>query len=167
MRTQPSPTAGPGVRRTVTPLHPVAPVAAVQGTLALELDRETGPAPIGVHPGSDLVEVDPLLRRRLEQWAGRFCQVACDVSVGARPASQLLRWSSPDVYADLTERARAIGTRRRDQVRPRVAAVRPSFLSATSVEVAVRVAEGARYRAVAAHFEEHRGHWRCTALVWG
>lgn len=151
---------------TVTTLHPAARLASMQGTLALAVPVGEAAAP-SVHPGCDLVEVDALLRRRLEQWAGRYCQFACDVTIGARPATQLLRWSTPSVYAELGRRARAVSLPRRDRQRPRVVAVRPSFLSDRAVEVAVRVAEGERYVALAARFEEHRGHWRCTEFVWG
>lgn len=152
--------------RTVTPLHPAAPVASVQGTLALELEAHDGGAALGVHPGTDIVAVAPVVRRRLEQWAGRFCQVACDIAVGARPATQLLRWTTPVVYHGLLHRARQQppGGRTRQRARPRVAGVRPSFVSADAVEVAFRVADGARYTAVAARFETHRGHWQCVAL---
>lgn len=150
---------------TVTPLHPAAPVATVQGALALDLAPVQESASPDVTPGWDLVPVDPLVRHRLVQWAGRFCQSACDVSVGARPASQLVRWTSPRVYAQLSRQARQLSTSRpRRQVRPRVATVRASFVSSTAVEVAFRVAQGQRYRAVAARFEAHRGHWQCVAL---
>lgn len=152
---------------TRIPLHPVAPVASVQGTLALALSPGSGTPELGVRPGADVGEVDPVVRQRFVQWAGRFCQVACDISVAARPATQLLRWTTPEIQLTLSRRARQHSVRRRDLRRPRVVSVRPSFLDDSTVEVAYRVAVGERYEAAAARFETHRDHWLCVALDLG
>ena len=159
---------------TVTPLHPAVPVASVQGALALDLHPDHAPpeALAQAGPGCDLVSVELRTRHRLEEWARRYTQVACDVVAGLRPASQLMRWSTPQVHADLRRRAHLVaraaghqaGGRAASPVRPRVVAVRPSFLHADTVEVAVRVVHGQRSRALAARFEVRENHWTCVAL---
>lgn len=159
---------------TVAALHPAVPVASVQGSLALDLHPDHTPpeAPAIAGPGCDLVAVDLRTRRRFEEWARRYTQVASDVVAGLRPVSQLMRWSSPAVHDDLGRRARLVaragrhrpGGRGSGVVRPRVASVRPSFLDANTVEVAVRVTYGRRSRALAGRFEVQEGHWICVAL---
>ncbi|UAL28609.1 hypothetical protein K8W59_12095 [Nocardioides rotundus] len=159
---------------TVAALHPAVPVASVQGSLALDLHPDHSPpeGPLTAGPGCDLTPVDLRTRRRLEEWARRYTQVAADVVAGLRPVSQLMRWSSPAVYGDLGRRAHLVaragrhrpGGRSAGVVRPRVASVRPSFIDENTVEVAVRVTYGQRSRALAARFEVQEGHWICVAL---
>ena len=47
----------------------------------------------------------PHQRGRLEQWVHRYVQAAVEIVGGDRPASQLLRWTTGAVYADLHRRA--------------------------------------------------------------
>jgi len=159
---------------------PVATLAEVQGTLALDLSpRQEPPAPRPrVTPGADVVPIDLQRRRQLEAWAGRFAQAAVEIVGGDRPATQLLRWTSEEVYVDLQRRARLVaaagqhtpGQARVQPVRPKVAGVRASFVADWIVEAAIRVRYGPRSRAVAARFERRtdlRGdRWVCTALEW-
>ena len=159
----------------------VVPVASVQGTLALEISAHAGPrlAPpaMSTDPGhplvADVVGIEEPLRRRVEQWAQRYAQAAVEIVGGHRPAAQLLRWTRPDVYADLSRRAqlvaRAAGRppaqgRPRHAVRPHVVSVRASFVTLDVCEVSIRVRHGERFRAVAARFESLDGRLQCTAL---
>ena len=66
---------------TVAALHPAVPVASVQGSLALDLHPDHSPpeGPLTAGPGCDLTPVDLRTRRRLEEWARRYTQVAADV----------------------------------------------------------------------------------------
>jgi hypothetical protein len=152
-------------------------VASVQGTLALDLSpRHAPPQPTAAllnGPGAgDVVAVDPALRRKLQQWAHRYVQAAVEIVGGDRPASQLLRWSTGEVYGDLHRRAQLValagghqpGQGRVQPVRPQVASVRTCFVSTGAVEAGIRVRYGARSRALAARFELKRGRWVCTAL---
>ena len=83
--------------QTVVPLRAPAPLASVQGTLALDLQpRHDPPDPRVSHrrAGADVIAIEQPLRRGLEQWARRYTQAAVEIVGGDRPVSQLLRWSS-------------------------------------------------------------------------
>ncbi len=164
----------------VVRLHSAVPVASVQGTLALDLEPLlTPPAPAAAPhrgPVAEVVPIDTRLRHRVEDWSRRYAQAAVEIVGGDRPVTQLLRWSSREVYEDLERRAQLVaragrfqpGQGRVQPVRPRVQAVHACFVTPSAVEVSVHVRYGPRSRAVAARFEhraDHRGQrWRCTAL---
>ncbi|MGA8256270.1 MAG: Rv3235 family protein [Nocardioides sp.] len=153
---------------TVVPLRVPVPIAETQGTLALALQPRLDPPP--------LPEGDLRTRRDIDAWAHRFAQAAVEIIGGDRPASQLARWSSSEVYADLERRAQLVaragahqpGVGRVQPVRPRVLSVRSCFPRPRCAEVSLHVRYGERSRAVAARFElrRTRGHvrWVCTAL---
>ena len=139
------------------------PVASYQGTLALDLEPSRDP---GLH----LVVASR--HDEVEQWARRFAQAAVEIVGGDRPASQLLRWTTGEVYADLHRRAvlvaRAAGQRpgagRLLPVRPQVLSVHTAFVTESAAEASIHVRYGERSRAVAARFEQRRVRWLCTAL---
>ncbi|WP_336924207.1 Rv3235 family protein [Aquipuribacter sp. SD81] len=128
----------------------------------------TGPAPAGW-------STDDLARR--------LVQVVVDVVHGHRPASQLLRWTTPEVYAALRERARveqarerrgrpsggdgAAGRRPAEARRPVVRSVRTVRAGDDAAEVCAVVLDGTRARAVAARLDAGDGRWRLTALHVG
>jgi hypothetical protein len=159
----------------VVPLPQAAPVTSVQGTLALDLQPRFDPPEAG-SPGGTSADVTPIeapLRRGLQQWAGRYVQAAVEIVGGDRPVSQLLRWSSRDVFADLERRAQLVARAGRHQpgqgrvqpVRPRVVGVHTCFLTRGRVEVSAHVRYGERSRAVAARFVRTTDErWCCTAL---
>ena len=153
------------------------PVASVQGTLALDLQPLFDPPDLapGVtgRAGGDVTSIDAHLRRGLEQWAGRYVQAAVEIVGGDRPVTQLLRWSSREVYENLDRRAQLVARAGRHQpglarvqpVRPRVVRVHACFVTREHVEVSAHVRYGERSRAVAARFVRARDHrWCCTAL---
>ncbi len=159
----------------VVPLRPPVPVDSVQGTLALDLQPRHDPpdlAPGVGRPAGDVIPIDQGVRRHIEQWSRRYAQAAVEIVGGDRPVSQLLRWSSRSVYADLQRRALLVaraghhtpGQGRVQPVRPQVMGVRTCFLSRQAVEVSVHVRYGRRSRALAARFELRTGRWQCTAL---
>jgi hypothetical protein len=154
------------------------PIASVQGTLALDLaPRVELPEPL-LHPRpgdparSDLVQVDLVRRRRFEQHAARIGAAIVEIVGGDRPVSQVLRWTSPEVYLDLSRRAtlvaRTVGRRPGaggvQSVRPQLVAAHTSFVSVRTAEVSLHVRYGERSRAVAARFELIRDRWQVTAL---
>ncbi len=91
---------------------------------------------------------------------------------GDRPVSQVLRWTTPEVYQDLARRAhlvartagRAPGAGEVQQVRPQLVAAHTSFVSERCAEVSLHVRYGERSRAVAARFELIRDRWQVSAL---
>ncbi|NPC95939.1 Rv3235 family protein [Nocardioides sp. zg-DK7169] len=159
-----------------------APVGSMQGTLALDLvPHSEPPAVAAAHhtpPGAEVIPIDLRWRREVEQWSHRFAQAAVEIVGGDRPATQLLRWTTRSVYADLERRALLVaragghepGTARVQPVRPRVLSVHACFVERTVVEAGIHVRYGERSRAVAARFELRRprheagARWLCTAL---
>jgi hypothetical protein len=156
------------------------PVAEVQGTLALDIQPRREP-PTTLPPGgetatkADVVPIERSQRRQLDAWVGRFTQAAVEIVGGDRPVTQLLRWTSTEVYAELERRAAVVGRAGHHQpgqarvqpVRPKIASVHSFFVSPAIVETSIHVRYGMRSRAVAARFEADRGRWICTALVFG
>jgi len=169
--------ASPG---SVVPLPVVhaTPTASVQGTLALDLGpRLDPPEPeIRARPGDsarlDVVRVDLVRRRRFEQHAARIGAALVEIVGGDRPVSQVLRWTTPEVYQDLARRAHLVATTAGrvpgggdvQQVRPHLVAAHSSFVSERCAEVSLHVRYGQRSRAVAARFELIRDRWQVSAL---
>jgi hypothetical protein len=157
------------------------PVATTQGTLALDPrgsagmpatpelwlveDRTgTGDGTGGASRADDTAEV--------ERWSARFAQAVVEVIGGDRAVTQLLRWTSQRVYADLGRRVRVLsrssGARQRSRtVRPQVRSVHVFRPTRESAEVSVHVRYGRRSRAIAARLELTQGRWQCTALELG
>ena len=161
----------------VTRLRQRVPVGSTQGTLALDLGPRLDPPTMPASAsglGADVVPIDVLVRRQLESWSHRYAQAAVEIVNGDRPASQLVRWTSPRVHEELSRRAQVVaqagvhqaglGRGRRPVVRPAVQKVRICFISPGVAEVAVRVRYGERSRALAARFEHTNNRWLCTAL---
>jgi hypothetical protein len=122
--------------------------------------------------GADLISIDEPLRRDLERWAGRYVQAVVEIVGGDRPVSQLLRWSTREVFENLDRRARLVaraghhepGAGRVQPVRPRVLGVHACFVDRSTAEVSAHVRYGHRSRALALRFELHHQLWRCTAV---
>src|SRR5262245_52170071 len=96
----------------VLALPPAAPLATVQGTLALDLQPRHGPPDPAAKGGpggrGDVIAIEQPLRKGVEGWAGRYLQAAVEIVGGDRPVSQLLRWSSREVYENLSRRAQLV-----------------------------------------------------------
>jgi hypothetical protein len=170
------PPAPSGEVATVTRLAPagtereVVPVAAVQGSLALDLDRRRAAlaAPeLRVIEGGGSRE-----HREVQAWAARFAQATVEVVGGDRPVAQLLRWTTARVYQDLDRRVRILGRtapapQRLRTIRPQVRSVHVFQPGPGSAEVSVHVRHGHRSRAIAARLERRNGRWTCVALQLG
>ncbi len=163
---------GARLRRPAGPREGVARVGRLTEPGAGEAAVETAAVQsvLALHPHSDLtLVVDPVAG--VHAWATRFAQAVVEVAGGDRPVSQLVRWTSPRVYADLDRRATVLaatrlGARART-VRPQVQSVHVSHPAADTAEVSVHVRYGRRSRALAARLELRRGRWTCTALELG
>jgi len=164
----------------IVPLRVAAqtPLASVQGTLALDLGpRLEVPEPdlpgrSGLGAGMDVVPVDLARRHVFEQHAARIGAALVEIVGGDRPVSQVLRWTTPEVYQDLARRAHLVaaaagrrpGSGGIQSVRPQLVAAHTSFVSETCAEVSLHVRYGRRSRAVAARFELIRDRWQVSAL---
>lgn len=177
MSTRPSTPTTDNVTR-LRPGPPRSPVAAVQGTLALDLGPELAPPTVHEAPvlrGADAVLVHPQTRREAHRWATTFVQACVEVVLGARPVSQLVRWTTPEIHRELAYRAGVVARAgvhgsdrtRRPPVRPQVENVRTAFVAEHAVEMCVRVRHGHRSRAIAGRLEHVNGRWQCTALEFG
>jgi hypothetical protein len=101
-------------------------------------------------------------------WAGRLVQAIIEVTGGARPIGQLVRWTSTEVYDAVRRRCRS------------AAALEPSKRAGAIVrsihvdepvdgiaEVCAVIQHGGRCRAIALRLEGVDGRWQCTALQVG
>lgn len=146
--------------------HPPAPLASVQGTLALDygsLVRSTRAPGLRVLPGA---------RAELEAFAQRFANAVVEVVGGDRGPNQLLRWTTEQVYADLQTRTTLLarttpGDRRVRRLRSQVRSVHVFCPSAEAAELSIHVRHGERSRAIAARIELTERRWCCTALQFG
>ena len=142
------------------------PMASVQGTLALDYGstvQSTRTPDLRVLPGD---------RAELEAFAHRFASAVVEVIGGDRGPSQLLRWTSDRVYADLQRRSALLarttpGDRRVRRLRSQVRSVHVFCPSPEAAEISVHVRHGERSRAIAARIEQVGGRWCCTALQFG
>ncbi|NYE37486.1 hypothetical protein F4692_002619 [Nocardioides cavernae] len=155
------------------------PVAtSVQGSLALDLTPRT--APPRPRPrlarSNDLVLAPRAERSQVDAIIARYLAAVVEIAAGDRPVSQVLRHTLPEVYDDLSRRARTVaaaaGTapgapRGSNPARPVVVGVRTALIRADAVEASAHVRYGRRSRAVAARFEVVRDRWQCVALSWG
>jgi hypothetical protein len=161
--------------RPVTRMLVSRPPLAVQGTLALDLGSLAGPAD---HGPPRTPELDPTRQSRPQQpedaevrgWAARFAQAVTEAVTGLRPTTQLVRWTSQEVFRDLDRRAqlvrRAAGPTSRS-VRPQVRSVHVCRPVDGTAEVSVHLRHGHRSRALALRLERRDDRWVCTALEFG
>lgn len=144
------------------------PIAVVQGTLALDLRGCSGmPRTPELRVVDNGRAVDDV-----EAWAARFAQAVVEVLGGDRPVTQLVRWTTSRVYADLGRRVRILGRNspsreRLRTIRPQVRSVHVSQPTPETAEVSVHVRHGRRSRALAARLELDEDRWQCTALELG
>lgn len=159
------PTAAPArSNRPGRPVHEVVTELPAQQTFVLHGLPRAAPEPAFEDPvptaAVDLPCPDELARR--------LVQAAVDVVRGHRPATQLLRWSTPEVYSQLRQRARLEQMAGRSGARrPVVRSLRTSPSGERGVEVSAVVLDGNRARAVAARLDGEDSRWRLTALVIG
>jgi hypothetical protein len=153
---------------------------AVDGSLALSAQPAAQP-PLGppAAPGPPTTPELRLVKQPtgphgdVQVWAARFAQAVIEVLGGDRPLSQLLRWTSQRVYAELEQRLALLARRgpaaasRTRAVRPQVRSVHVYHPTPGSAEISVHVRYGQRSRAIAARLEHDRGRWQCTVLQLG
>ncbi|XVX19282.1 Rv3235 family protein [Actinomycetota bacterium] len=149
----------------------------VQGALAVDFsgteseaadaEAEDGLVPPLRHTAADLPPV--------RDWAAHLAQALVEIMAGARPCVQVLRWTSPEVYAVVSRRGAVAARRGADRrgpartYRARVRSVHVGEPADGVAEVAAVVVDGTRVRALAMRLEADcdRGLWRVTALQVG
>lgn len=148
--------------RLVPPLHDDVAVSAA-------------PAPTrrrrGTHDAGDDFGPQRTSRALLPEpkpWAGRLVQAIVEVTSGARPIGQLVRWTSTEVYDLVRRRSRFIATS--EPSKRAGAIVRSIHVDEPAdgiAEVCAVVQQGGRCRAIALRLEGVDGRWQCTALQVG
>lgn len=175
----------PAITRTIR-RRPV-PHAPVQGTLALEWVLPGGapaepaadhalrlvPRPGVVDDTDPAVAQVPTARADLPDpgpWTAQLVQAVLEVLGRERPRQQLVRWLSPEVYAELSAHVAS------GPVRPAAGAAGGRARRTVSslhlcepvdgvVEASAVVLGGTRARAMAVRLEGWDGRWRCTRLA--
>lgn len=106
-------------------------------------------------------------------WSARITHALLEVMTGVRPAPQVVRWTTPEVYAVVARRsalaARRVSEGRAPRTRQRVAVRRVRLCEPVDgvVEAAVVVQHGTRVRAVALRLVGQDGKWRVSAFQVG
>jgi Family of unknown function (DUF6459) len=153
-----------------------------QGTLALAFVLPSGlPAVPEPPPDLHLIENDtsssdefgprPTGRAALpapRTWAARVVQAIVEVLSGVRPATQLVRWTTEEVYEQIS--SRVLPSRGAYVDGPPRGVVRSLHVSEPAdgvAEVCALVRRGARSTAVALRLEGMDGRWKCTAIELG
>jgi hypothetical protein len=138
------------------------PGAYIQDALAVDFSAASDELLFGARATrrSDLPDPAP--------WAGHVAQAIVEVMAGARPAPQLLRWTTPEVYAVVARRASV--SLRRGLPRSRRATVRTVRVCEPAdgvAEACAVVIDGPRVRALALRLTGLDGRWRVEALQVG
>lgn len=134
----------------------------VQDALAVDFDWVTDEQLFGPQTTRRADLPDP------QQWAAHIAQAIVEVMAGSRAAPQVLRWTTPEVYAVVARRG-ALSARRgapaahRAKVR-RVVLCEPADGVA---EASAVVIDGPRVRALALRLVGLDGRWRVEALQVG
>ncbi|MGL4744936.1 MAG: Rv3235 family protein [Dermatophilaceae bacterium] len=109
-----------------------------------------------------------------QRWAGRIVCALLEVMTGLRPAPQVLRWTTPEVYSVVARRGAAVARRSAagrvpTGARTRVSVIRVRVCEPTDsvAEAAVIVRAGDRVRAVAVRLTGQDGRWQVSALHVG
>lgn len=161
--------------------HPADDPGQVQGQAPLTLVMPgSGRAPGG--RSTSLTRIEASTGKGLDRtgiypepraWAARFVLAALEVSQGARPADQLVRWTSPEVFATLSRRAGLAARLRAPKPAGmvsgglRVLRVRSCEPAPAICEVALVIRDRDRIRAAALRLEGLGNRWRVTDLQIG
>lgn len=142
----------------------------VQDALAVDFSRQTDDQLFGIQQTTRQNLPDPA------DWAAHVGQAVVEVLAGSRNPVQLVRWTTPDVYAVLARRS-AVVQRRLAEASPsaRPASRRPAVVRRVRVcepadgiaEATVIVVHGLRVRALAMRFVGQDGRWRLTVVRVG
>lgn len=153
------------VRRMQTPRTSLP--GYVQDALAVDLACATDEQVFGPQRTSRENLPDPAA------WAARMAHALVEVTSGTRPATQVVRWTTPEVYAVVARRGARVARRasagrspatRHPVVVRRVRVCEPADGVA---EASAVVQHGPRVRAVALRLDGQDGKWRVSAFQVG
>ncbi|HRW17788.1 MAG TPA: Rv3235 family protein [Dermatophilaceae bacterium] len=131
----------------------------VQSSLALDFEQPSA-EPVDRTPRRDLPDPEPLVHR--------LAQAFIEVMAGRRPATQVVRFTEPSVYAVLTRRALVASRRGALVGRPAlVRQVRVQEPADGVVEACAVVVHHDRVRAIAMRLAGIDGRWVVTDLQVG
>lgn len=107
-----------------------------------------------------------------DAWASQMGQAILEVMTGVRAAPQVVRWTTPEVYAVVARRGAVVARRNaqgRTMRRHRIQVIRVRVCEPADgvAEAAVIVRHGDRVRAVAMRMVGQDGKWRVSALQIG
>jgi hypothetical protein len=108
-------------------------------------------------PTSDANLPDP------QRWAARLSQAIVEVRAGFRPAHQLLRWTSIDVFESLSADVNGHACSSADS--GHISSVHVTRPADGVAEVSAVVTGRQRARAIALRLEGWDGRWLCTTLA--
>lgn len=172
----PAPAAQPAASPLISPDVPGATssIPYVQDALAVDLQAALDEEIFGVQPTSAEDLPDPA------RWAAHVGQALVEVMHGLRPPTQVLRWTSSEVYTVVSRRAtaasrRAVGASNRDAGGARGRTARAVRVRTARVchprddvaEAALLLHDGRRLRAMALRLEGRDHRWVVTALHVG
>lgn len=167
IRVRPIPDLSPPVIDSLTAVF-AEPIPFVQGTLALSFGGEYDPA---ADP-TDQKFFGPqrTMSRDLPEphaWVSHIAQALVEVMSGARPASQMIRWTTPEVYA-VVARRNAVSSRRVSVARSAIVRrVRVCEPVDGVVEGCAVVVDNGRVRALAIRLIGLDRRWVVSALQVG
>ncbi len=139
----------------------------IQDALAVDFDCASDEQLFGPQRTSRSDLPDPA------EWAARLTRSLLEVMTGLRPGPQLVRWTTPEVYAVVARRGALVARRAAEGRAPRtrhpvvVHRVRVCEPADGVAEAAVVVRHGPRVRAVAIRLVGQDGTWRVSALQVG
>ena len=172
LRVRPIPDLSPPIidSRTALVHHPTFedPGPFIQGTLAIDFsiryDSAQDPE------GREYFGPQRALSRDLpepEAWVRHIAQALVEVMSGARPAPQVIRWTSPEVYSAVARRNATSGRRKVVGRRARVRRVRFCDPVDGVVEACAVVVDNGRVRALAMRLTGVDRRWVVTELQVG
>lgn len=140
----------------------------IQGTLAISFNRQHAPA---ANPQElSFFEPQRTLSGDLPEpraWVSHMAQALIEVMAGARPAPQVIRWTTPEVYSAVARRHAASG-RQPTLIRPAI--VRRVIICEPAdgvVEACAVVLDNGRVRALAMRLTGVDRRWVVSALQVG
>jgi len=140
----------------------------IQGTLAIDFSPRYDPAQ---DPnGQDYFGPQRTLSRDLpepEEWVRHIAQALVEVMSGARPAPQVIRWTSPEVFAVVARRSAVSGRRSAVAKRALVRRVRICEPADGVVEACAVVVDNGRVRALAMRLTGVDRRWVVSELQVG